>query len=126
MDPVSMIVAALVGGASEVAGQAVKDAYQGLKALLTHKFAGRPTAEVALAEHEKQPEIWREPLKDQLTATAADQDEAIVDAARKVLELVESATGGGGKYHTTIGDNAQGVIVGDKAKQKNYFGPAPE
>jgi hypothetical protein len=123
MDPISMVVAALVVGASEVAGQAVKDAYAGLKALLTRKFAGKQAAEVVLAEHEQQPETWREPMKAKLAENAVDQDEEILEAARKLLELAQADTGAA-KYDVTIGDNAQGVQVGDHGEQTNYFGPA--
>lgn len=126
MDPISMVVAALVAGASDVAGQAVKDAYQGLKALLTRKFAGKPAAEIALAEHEKQPEVWREPLKANLAETATDQDPEIVEAARKLLDLVKAHEGGAGKYTVTIGERTQGVLVGDDGEQTNYFGSASE
>jgi len=48
MDPVSLIEAALVAGAAastqDVASQAVKDAYAGLKTLLNRLFADKPKA----------------------------------------------------------------------------------
>ena len=46
MDPISLIVAALAAGASaavkDTAGQAVKDAYSGLKALVKRKLGVEP------------------------------------------------------------------------------------
>ena len=60
MDPVSLVVAALVAGAStgvgETAAQAVKDAYAGLKGLIKRRFAGNAKAEETLADHETDPE----------------------------------------------------------------------
>ena len=44
MEPISLIIAALVAGATaatkDTAGQAVKDAYEGLKTLIKRKFEG--------------------------------------------------------------------------------------
>lgn len=51
MEPVSIIMAALAAGAAagatEVASQAIKDAYEGLKALVLKRLEGKPAAENA-------------------------------------------------------------------------------
>lgn len=60
MDAVSLILQALVTGATKVAGDSVQDAYKGLKKLIQHKFADKPVAQTALVEHEKQPEVWKD------------------------------------------------------------------
>ena len=57
MDPISLIIAALAAGAiagvKDTAGQAVKDAYAGLKALVHRRFAGNRDAEAALDQSEQ-------------------------------------------------------------------------
>ncbi len=129
MDPVTIILSALAAGATaalqETASQAVKDAYGGLKALIQKRFAGKPEAEMALAQHEKKPEVWKEPLKDALSETGADRDEAILEQAQKVLELVQRQQEAPGKYNVQIG-KAKGVVIGDGAKVEMTFGDKPK
>lgn len=128
MEPTTLIISALVAGATaalkETASQAVKDAYAGLKALIQKHFAGKPEADMALAQHEKKPEVWEAPLKDALAETGADKDEAIVQAAEKLLKLVQPQVGTG-KYSVQIGE-AQGVVIGDEAKVEMTFGDKPK
>jgi hypothetical protein len=99
IDPMSLIVAALAAGASaaakDTAGQAIKDAYNGLKGLIGTRFKGRPEAEMVLAQHEAAPETWEAPLKATLKSTGADQDAAIVEAAQKLDTLVRQAAPAG-------------------------------
>ena len=125
MDPVTVIVSALVAGvaaaAKDTASQAVKDAYSGLKALIQKRFAGKPEAEMALAQHEKKPEVWEAPLKDALVNTGVDKDKAILQSAEKLLKLVQPQQVGMGKYSVQIGE-AQGVVVGDQAQVEMTFG----
>ena len=125
MDPLSLIVAALTAGAAaaakDTAGAAIKDGYQGLKALILRKLAGIPAATVVLEEHEKDPDLYDAPLKKKLEAAAADQDAAILQAAQALLEQAgaQPATGpvitqniGNVKYAATaaIGNASIGPI----------------
>ena len=125
MDPVTVIVSALVAGAAagakDTASQAVKDAYNGLKTLIQQRFSGKPEAEMALAQHEKKPEVWEAPLKDALVNTGVDKDKAILQSAEKLLKLVQPQQVGMGKYSVQIGE-AQGVVVGDQAQVEMTFG----
>lgn len=125
MEPTTLIVSALVAGVTaalkETASQAVKDAYAGLKALIQKRFAGKPEAEMALAQHEKKPEVWEAPLKDAFAETGADKDEAILQAAEKLLKLVQPQQVGTGKYSVQIGE-AKGVVIGDQAQVEMTFG----
>lgn len=125
MEPVSLIVGALVAGAgagvTETASQAVKDAYAGLKRLLGARFAGHSSAEVALTEHESDPETWEAPLVKALTATGADRDEAIVAAAHELLGLVDPEGAAVGKYTVDL-RGASNVQVGDHNRQFNLTG----
>ncbi len=128
MDPTTLIISALAAGATagltDTASQVVKDAYAGLKALIQKRFAGKPEAEMALAQHEKKPEVWEAPLKDALTEVGADQDEAIIQKAQELLKLVQPQQVGMGKYNVQIGE-AQGVVIGDQARVDMTFGEKP-
>ena len=125
MDPTTLIISALVAGTAagltETASQAVKDAYGGLKGLIQKHLAGKPEAEMALAQFEKKPEVWEAPLKDALAETGAAQDEAVVDQAQKLLKLVQPQQVAQGKYNVQIGE-AKGVVMGDNATVDMRFG----
>ena len=74
MDPVSLVLNALTSGAAQgiadSVSDAVKSAYGKLKQLVTAKFAGNKSAELALAEHAADPETWQAPLSKALTPRA--------------------------------------------------------
>ena len=112
MDPITLILTALAAGVQATAGEAVKDAYAGLKTLLQRKFAGKPVAEVALAEHEKKPDIWKAPLTQGLQETEADQDQEIIAAAQRLIQLAQSQLGDQGSTTVNIHGPAQGTIIG--------------
>ena len=89
MDPISLILTALAAGAAaalkDTAGQAVKDAYSGLKALLKRKLGEEPIAQEVIERHEEAPgdlgeAVWRTELE---KAGVADDEE--VDPARREL-----------------------------------------
>jgi hypothetical protein len=117
MDPISLIVAALTAGATaavqETAGTAVKDAYEGLKALIRRRFGGDRDAEAELDNAEQDPQGDQSQLKGRLLATGADRDEELLVAARAVLERVDPAGARAGKYDVTI-SGGKGVVVGDR------------
>jgi hypothetical protein len=125
VDPITLIVTALVAGAAtsatDVAGSAVKDAYAALKGLLKRRLAGRPAGEMVLEQHEQQPDVYEGPLKHELAESGADRDTELVEAARQLLELADPQGTATGKYKVTIG-TAQGVQVGDHNKQDNRWG----
>ena len=80
MDPITLIVTALVAGAAlgaqDTVSAMVKDAYVGLKALARKRLGGGPGAELVLAKHEQDPETWQAPLVAELAKTGADGDRA--------------------------------------------------
>ena len=94
MDPITLIIAALVAGAGKAAGDVAPDAYKGLKALIKRKFAGEPKAEMVLAEHETDPETYDAPLKKKLAEAGVDQDEEIIKAAQNLLDTIKKHPGG--------------------------------
>jgi hypothetical protein len=121
MEPLSLIIAALVAGAAKAAGDAAPDAYVGLKALIKRKFAGEPKAEMVLEEHESDPETYEAPLKKKLTEAGADQDDAILQAAQDLLAELNPEAASTGKYQVTFQGEAKGVQVGDGNTQTNKF-----
>lgn len=129
MDPVTLVVTALATGAAtgvgETAATAVKDAYAKLKSLVSARFSGEPSHELVLAQHEKQPEVWQAPLTQAVTDTGTATDPAVIEAATRLLELLDEAGAKSGKYLVDL-RGAQGVQVGDRNTQTNTFGTPPQ
>ncbi len=133
MDPISLIIAALVAGAAaaaqETSKQAVKDAYGGLKGLLKRRFEqkNKPEGEVALEKHEEKPEVWAPPLKATLLEAAADKDEEIIQAAQKLMALVDPQQAALGKFILQA-QNVQGVVQAERIDTltQNFGNPPRE
>lgn len=87
MDPVSLVVDTVVLGASaalkDVASQAVKDAYAGLKSLLA-----RRKVDVSGVEAKPESSLQREALKETLSDAPGVVDDEVLAAARAVAEAV--------------------------------------
>ncbi len=98
MDPVTLILGALTAGAAaalkDVVPQAIMDAYAGLKAMVTKKFADKPLAQQVLQAYEKDPDTYAKPLEKDLKDTGADQDKELLAMAQKVMDLVKDIPGG--------------------------------
>ena len=116
MEPISLILAALAAGAvaaaKDTAKKGVKDAYEGLKALIKRKFAGNEAAKVVLDEHEKDPETYEVPLKKKLIETGIDKDEEILKAAEEIMKKEDPQGAIAGKYNIHVAGDIKG-IVGD-------------
>jgi hypothetical protein len=110
VDPVTLIVAALVAGAAaglkDTASSAVKDAYNGLKGLARRRLAGHPDGELVLARHEQDPQVWDKPLAQELTAAGAGDDPALVAAAQALMRLVDAAGSAAGRYAVAASGHA--------------------
>ena len=130
MDPVSLIVAALVAGAAasakDVTSQAVKDAYAGLKTVLSRLFADKLKAQVIIEEHEADPQTYEKPLKKLLTEAHADQDADLLAAAERVIMLVQPQQIGMGKFSIQNTGTVQGQNVGDQNTITQTFGNPPK
>jgi hypothetical protein len=124
VDPVSLIVAALAAGASaalkDTAGQAVKDAYASLKALIGRKLADEPETQSVIAKHEKAPAIWKKPLERELGRTGVVADEEVVRAAQRLLAAIDPEGARAGGYNVTI-SGGKGIVVGDHAQVSMTF-----
>lgn len=124
MDPISLIIAALAAGAlagvTDAAGQAVKDAYTGLKALIRRRFAGNREAETALDRAEQQPESDQAQLAQHLRTADAADDEELIRAAQALLRQADPAGARAGKYDVRI-TGGKGIVVGDAANVTMTF-----
>jgi len=130
MDPITLIITALTtgvaAGTQDTVKGAVKDAYNGLRALLQRRFVGKPSAEIALTEHENDPETWEAPLKKALVQTQADQDQDIIVAAQKVMAQANPQQAAIGKYNVQFTGNVQGFAQGDYQQVNMNFGSQEE
>jgi hypothetical protein len=128
VDPVSLVLDALASGAArgvaDSAGDAVGAAYSRLKRLVADRFSGNRGAEVALCEHAADPETWQAPLAKALAATGASADEAVLAAARQLMELLDAAGARAGKYDVDL-RGGQGVQVGEGNQQVNIYTAGP-
>lgn len=122
MEPISLILTALVAGATaavkDTAGKAVKDSYDGLKALIKKKFEGDALAQAmveAKPEEIKQAEVL---LKSKITAVGIDKDEEILKAAEAVMKTEDPEGASTGKYDFR---GAKGVQVGDHNTMNSTF-----
>jgi len=118
MDPISLIVAALAAGAAEAAQptatQAVKDAYTGLKAIISRKLGGQPNAEdlgAAVKGVEKKPAdpARKQVLEDELKMAKADQDAEILQAVQALQAQLNKTNGSNRATVTGNGAIAQGT-----------------
>lgn len=130
MDPVSLIEGALVAGAAasakDTAGQAIKDAYAGLKTLLSRLFAEKPKAQVIIDEYEADPETYGKPLKKLLTEAHVEHEQEVLEAAQRVMNLVQPQQAALGKYNVQITGNVQGFAQGDHQQVAMHFGDIPK
>ncbi len=91
MDPITIVVAALAGGAAAglkpTAEKVVKDAYSGLKALIQRKYGN-----VNIEALEKKPgsELKRGSLEEDLTDAGAEADSELLDQAKILLDIVKT------------------------------------
>ena len=125
MEPITLILTALATGTALVAKGTLtavgKDAYDTLKTRLQHKFTDNPKAEMVLADYLEEPDTWEKPLRKELTKAAADQDQEIMQAAQKLIHLVQPQQAGKGKYVIQM-TNVEGVSVGDYNHLTMSFG----
>jgi hypothetical protein len=134
VESVELVVAALAAGAAvgagETASTAVKDAYAGLKALalrLLRRVESVPSEAIAVVEADAVTAVddengveQRQELAAALTVAGVGEDDQLVVAALRVLELADPAGSQAGKYRVLLHGN-KGVQVGDNNVQTNTF-----
>jgi hypothetical protein len=94
MDPISIIVMALVGGAAAAllkptTEQAIKDAYAGIKELIHHKF-GR--IDIAVLETDPASKARRAVIQEDLEKAGAGQDKELLRKAKALLDAIRTHT----------------------------------
>ncbi len=112
MEPISIILTALVAGAAKAAGDTVPDIYSALKTSIKRKFEshGKSDSATILDKYEKKPEKTKPLLEDELTEVRADQDEEIIKLAQKLLEQLNPQEAAEGKFTVQIsGGTVQGL-----------------
>jgi hypothetical protein len=112
MDPVSLILSALVAGATKAAGGVAQDAYDGLKALIKLKFESQDKSDLSslLDKYEQKPEKTRPLLEDELTEAGIGQDEEIIKLAQQLMEQLNTQEAAEGKFNVQIsGGTVQGL-----------------
>jgi len=114
MDTVTLVITALSTGSAasvkDTASESLKDAYVGLKALIQQKFAGKAPAEIALAQHEAKPDVWRTPLEEELREAEIFRDENIIKAAQWIMTLIQPQQAVHGKFDVQVISNVQDHI----------------
>ena len=90
MDPISMMVAALAmgaaKGASEMAAEAVKDAYNGLKGFLARRY---PKVDVQSIEQKPESEARRSVVAEDLADAGAADDEELRALVGQLVEALK-------------------------------------
>ncbi len=120
--PIPIILAALSGaisagvapGLTDATKSAITDAYSGLKTLIKDKFGHSSEAAVAVEKLEANPEskARRDTLDEELTAVKADASPDLVDAARKLLALLEAVPQAAS--HVQTANDSTGVAQADR------------
>jgi hypothetical protein len=109
-----IITSALTGALGKVGGQAVQDAYAGLKSLLLRKFGEKSDLAEAVTKLEQKPdsEARKGMVTEEVEAAGADKDEEIQSAAKKLLEQLNGVQSQGNVFiHQGSGEQniAQGA-----------------
>jgi hypothetical protein len=126
MEPISLVVAALVAGATagitDTASQIVRDLYSALKTGLMNKFNNQPTVQTAIVELEKEPDsqACQEKVKENLSLIDIQSDQNLLDIAQQLFSIVEKPKDESGKYKITM-QNPQGVVIGDQTNVNQNF-----
>ena len=127
MDPVALIVSALVGGLAsgltDTAKAATKDIYDALKSHLMKKTEKSEDAQDAIEKIEKLPDskARQELLKEELGKLSLDNDEELLKLAQSLLKALKETERKVGKYDVDI-QNSQGIVVGDNSNVTQNFG----
>ena len=132
MDPITIaIVAALTAGATsgvtEVAKDAIVDAYQTLKGLIRNKFGGKGAVVQSLEVLEAKPDSVgrQQTLSEEFIDAQVVQDPEIVQAAQSLLDLVQKQPGGERHIQQVTG-NYNAVVQGRGNATVNVNQPQPE
>jgi NAD(P)-dependent dehydrogenase (short-subunit alcohol dehydrogenase family) len=123
VDPATLVVQALVTGASaglgDTATAAVSDGYSALKHVLVRRLSGRHEALAQLQAIESGSGGSTDELVHELVVAGAVDDRLLADA-RRLLALTDPEGSTSGKYQIDLRE-ARGVQIGDGNTQHNTF-----
>jgi hypothetical protein len=121
VDPMSLVVGALIVGASQgVAETAVGEAYRRLRKLVDARSANRSDAEEALALLDTDPRRSVQPLMEALASSGVECDRDALTLAEQII--ASRAHDGGHRIYGLDLTDARGVQIGDGNRQNNSFG----
>src|SRR5215469_1422875 len=121
MDPITAaIVAVLTGLAADSLTAAVKDAYEGLKAVIRRKWGDAAPVTKAITALEEDPESKAQAavLEEKVAATKAAADADVAEALRELVEAMKAA-GVGGTAQAKVQVNITGGVVQGVAGAEN-------
>lgn len=130
MEPISIIVNALVAGASaalkETASEAIKGTYQRLKALVIQHWKSRSEADTQTKEIEAKieaklffenlehdPASFQKPLANKLNEIMPEPEAALIDQAQQLEKLLKEAGYFPGVNIITVGNNNKNTQIGN-------------
>ncbi|MFI1383840.1 hypothetical protein [Embleya sp. NPDC020886] len=109
MTGLELILAALAAGAgagvSDTAGNAIRDAYTGLRGMLLARFGSGDRVRQALEAAGDDPDELAAQVGPELVAAGADTDEEVLTAARGLLGLLDPEGARAGVYTVTVQTN---------------------
>ncbi|HZT35218.1 MAG TPA: hypothetical protein VFA15_04810, partial [Nitrososphaera sp.] len=111
--------------ATKVGNKAVNDAYQGLKALLRRKHKGKSSDRTLLDKGTKRSSAENARLKTALEKSDVENDPKVVEAAQKLMTLIDPKNAATGKYSLQVTGDVHGVVQGDNAQVSMTFGSEP-
>lgn len=113
MDPLSLILQALLSGAISASSGVAQDAYNALKSLIKEKLAhkGQADSSYLLEKYAEKPDQVRGLLKDELAASSIDKDPQIIELATELLkQLKESGLSDASFTVNVEGGTVQGLV----------------
>ena len=126
MEPISLIMTALVAGATAaakpMAETAVKDTYEGLKTLIKRKLEGDTIGKGLVDAEPEKIKKGEELFKDSIKNAGADEDEEIIKLAQKLLKQAKPDESATGKFNVEFKGEVKGMVMGDRNVQQNKFG----
>ena len=129
MDPVTLIVAALVAGASAGVADSAKDAVVGLYGRLTSALAAHfgpdETGGRTLERHASNPGGYEIPVRDLIVESGAERDPTVLDLARELLAAADPEGTQVGRYNVKVTGGNVGAI-GDNATVTQTIGKLPD
>jgi len=102
-----LITTAIIAALAKLSEPVIKDAYEGLKALISRKFGDNSHIAEAVDQLEKDPGSAgrKEVLKEKIATVGAAQDLEVVGAAQALLERLQAQPGGQQLIHQVVTGN---------------------